>query len=81
MSEDRPITGAAEYPLLTADDVAELLQIPRATVYEYTRAWADPLPSMKIGKHVRFDHDSLRAWLDRRRRDAGRAEQLQAAQS
>ena len=38
--------------LLTADDVAELLHVPRSTVSDYARRGV--LPSIKLGRHVRF---------------------------
>ena len=38
--------------LLTADEVAELLHIPRSTVSDYGRRGV--LPSIKLGRHVRF---------------------------
>ena len=38
--------------LLTADEVAELLHIPRSTVSEYARRGV--LPSIKLGRHRRF---------------------------
>lgn len=38
--------------LLTTDEVAELLHIPRSTVSEYARR--DVLPSIKLGRHRRF---------------------------
>jgi excisionase family DNA binding protein len=38
--------------LLTADEVAELLYIPRSTVRDYARRGV--LPSIKLGRHVRF---------------------------
>ena len=38
--------------LLTAEEVAELLHIPRSTVNDYARRGV--LPSIKLGRHVRF---------------------------
>ena len=38
--------------LLSADEVAELLHIPRSTVSDYARRGV--LPSIKLGRHVRF---------------------------
>jgi excisionase family DNA binding protein len=38
--------------LLTADEVAELLHIPRSTVSDYARRGV--LPSIKLGRHRRF---------------------------
>jgi beta-glucosidase len=50
-------------PLLTADDVAELLSVLRSSVYEYARRRIDPLPSLLIGRHRRFDRRAVEAWL------------------
>jgi excisionase family DNA binding protein len=38
--------------LLTAEEVAGLLHIPRSTVSDYARRGV--LPSIKLGRHVRF---------------------------
>jgi excisionase family DNA binding protein len=38
--------------LLTADEVGELLHIPRSTVNDYARRGV--LPSIKLGRHRRF---------------------------
>lgn len=54
---------ALDEPLLTADDVAELLSIPRSSVYEYTRRQHNPLPSIPVGRHRRFNRSALEAWL------------------
>ena len=53
-------------PLLTADDVAALLSLPRSSVYEYARRRHDPLPSVLIGRHRRFDRGQLERWLSMR---------------
>ena len=50
-------------PLLTAEDVAELLSIPRSSVYDYTRRQRNPLPSIPIGRHRRFHRSAIEAWL------------------
>ena len=50
-------------PLLTADEVAALLAVPRSSVYEYARRLHDPLPSLRIGRHRRFDRRSVERWL------------------
>lgn len=49
--------------LLTADDVAALLAVPRSSVYEYARRMLDPLPSLRIGRHRRFDRGAVERWL------------------
>ena len=48
-------------PLLTADQVASLLSIKRSTVYELART--GQLPSIKIGRHLRFTRAMLEAAL------------------
>ena len=49
--------------LLTADEVAGLLAVPRSSVYEYVRRLHDPLPAVRIGRHVRFVRGELDAWI------------------
>jgi excisionase family DNA binding protein len=58
-----PHAFALDEPLLTADDVAELLSIPRSSVYEYTRRQHNALPSIPVGRHRRFHRSALEAWL------------------
>lgn len=50
-------------PLLTADEVAALLAVPRSSVYEYARRLHAPLPSIPIGRHRRFYRGDVEAWL------------------
>jgi excisionase family DNA binding protein len=50
-------------PLLTADQVAALLAIPRSSVYEYARRQTKPLPSLSIGRHRRFYRSDVEVWL------------------
>jgi len=50
-------------PLLTADDVAALLRIPRSSVYEYARRLRNPLPSIGVGRHRRFHRSDVELWL------------------
>ena len=60
-------------PLLTADDVARLLSVPRSSVYEYARRRHRPLPSMAIGRHRRFYRSDVETWLAEQRRGAAAA--------
>ena len=48
-------------PLLTADDVAELLRVPRSTVYELTRTRR--LPFVKVGRRTLFVRVDLESWV------------------
>jgi excisionase family DNA binding protein len=50
-------------PLMTADDVAILLAVPRSSVYEYARRTHTPLPSILVGRHRRFHRGDVEAWL------------------
>jgi excisionase family DNA binding protein len=50
-------------PLLRASDVAELLGVPRSSVYDYARRQHDPLPSLTIGRHRRFYRSAIEQWL------------------
>ncbi|QEC47300.1 helix-turn-helix domain-containing protein [Baekduia soli] len=50
-------------PLLTADQVADLLAVPRSSVYEYARRAHNPLPSIGVGRHRRFYRSDVGTWL------------------
>lgn len=47
--------------LLTAEDVAGILQVPKASVYELIRL--KRLPAVRIGGLVRVPEEDLRAWI------------------
>jgi excisionase family DNA binding protein len=51
--------------LLTADEVAELLRVPRSTVSDYARRGV--LPSIKIGRHRRFVRSDVASAIERLR--------------
>jgi excisionase family DNA binding protein len=51
--------------LLTAEDVAERLQVPRSWVYREAREGR--LPSVPCGRYRRFDERDLAAWIDRQK--------------
>ncbi|MCA9032133.1 MAG: helix-turn-helix domain-containing protein [Planctomycetaceae bacterium] len=51
---------AEEYPpVLTIDQVAKLLQVPKATIYDWRSRGLLEKCSHKVGKHVRFFRDRL----------------------
>jgi excisionase family DNA binding protein len=56
--------------LLTVEDVAALLKVSKSWVYEHTRSRGTPrsecLPYIKVGKYVRFDARSLRAFIQKK---------------
>jgi len=56
---------------MTAEQVAGLLLLPRATVEAYARSGV--LPSIKIGKHRRFVRSDVASFIDGLRRPPARA--------
>ncbi|WP_423464177.1 helix-turn-helix transcriptional regulator [Promicromonospora sp. MS192] len=62
-------------PLLSLDELAEYLGIPVRTIYDWRTDGKGPR-GVRIGKHVKFFHSDVRAWLDQQREPApGRAGQ------
>lgn len=47
--------------LLTLDEVAALLKVPKSWIYERTRRKL--IPHIKIGKYLRFSREALGRWL------------------
>lgn len=59
------VTGQVS-KILTVEEVANLLQIPRSSVYEKTRARrgaVPPLPCRRVGKYLRFFEAEVLEWL------------------
>ncbi|MGN6275543.1 MAG: helix-turn-helix domain-containing protein [Solirubrobacterales bacterium] len=61
--EDRPGIGSLTEPLLNADEAAQLLHVPRSTLYELVRS--RHLPHIRIGRTLRFTRQGLAAWVQR----------------
>ena len=49
--------------LLTVNEVAELLRVSPARVYELLRTEA--LPAVRLGRQVRVSREALERWIDR----------------
>jgi excisionase family DNA binding protein len=50
--------------ILTPEEVAAFLRVPKSWVYEKTRErQRNPLPVFKIGRYLRFDRAAVIAWL------------------
>ena len=47
--------------ILTVDEAAELLRIPRSSVY--TLAQQGRIPGQKVGRHWRFHRVTLEKWI------------------
>ena len=60
-----PVTGQAP-KILTVQQVADLLQVPKSSVYEKTRVRRGTVPSLpcrRVGKYLRFFEAEVMAWL------------------
>ncbi len=54
--------------LLTAEQVGELLNVPKSWVYERTRRRVrDRIPGFRLGKYWRFREADVIDWLERQR--------------
>ena len=50
--------------LLTVDQLAESLNVPKSWVYSRTRETGpDAMPKIKVGKYCRFALEDVMAWL------------------
>jgi excisionase family DNA binding protein len=52
--------------LLTADDVAAMLCVPKTWVYAQSRAGA--LPTVRVGRYCRYRREAIEAWIDQQER-------------
>ena len=50
-------------PLVDADVIAQLLCVKRKRIYELARRPDDPLPSVRIGRAVRFVRTHVEQWV------------------
>jgi excisionase family DNA binding protein len=65
--------GLGETPaaqLLTVDELARLLRVPKATIYRW-RSIGDGPRGYSIGRYVRFRWPDVEAWLEERADDRG----------
>lgn len=51
---------ASDMKFLTIDDVAEMLQVTRTTIYNLKKKG---LPFIKLGKNIRFHQDEVVDWV------------------
>lgn len=49
-------------PLLNADEAAQLLHVPRSTLYELVRSRR--LPHVRVGRGLRFTRHDLAGWVE-----------------
>ena len=50
--------------LLTAQDVADYLGVPLATLYQWRTKGTAPR-AVKVGRHIRFRQEDVEAWCER----------------
>lgn len=58
-----PATTGTLEPLMTIDDVAEFLGIPRQTLYAWRCEGKGPR-AHRVGKHLRYLPDDVRRWVE-----------------
>ncbi len=51
--------------LLTIDELAEQLHVPKSWIYDKTRK--SLIPHFKVGKFLRFDAEEIEVWLSENR--------------
>jgi excisionase family DNA binding protein len=50
--------------ILTTEELAQRLKVPLSYIYEKQRPkHKNPIPTMKIGRYLRFDWAEVSAWL------------------
>lgn len=52
---------SSEVKFLTIEQVAEMLQVTKMTIYNFQKKG---LPFIKLGKNVRFDRDDVIEWVN-----------------
>lgn len=50
---------------LTPDDIAEMFEVPKETVYQWRRKRTGP-PGFRVGKHIRYDPAAVHGWARER---------------
>ena len=54
--------------LLTVDDLAKALKVPKSWLYDRTRRKKDPIPHIKVGRYPRFQLPQVLAWLESKKK-------------
>ena len=53
--------NTSEVPVLTVDEAAEYLRIPKSSLYKLAKE--GKIPCKKVGRHWRFHRDAIDMWL------------------
>jgi excisionase family DNA binding protein len=59
--------GAVEKPCLTAEEIAEMLQVSIDTVRNWINRKQNPLPAFKIGREWRVERKDLNEFIQQRK--------------
>lgn len=60
--------------LLTIEELSEKLKMPKSWIYARTMPRGqskDRIPSLRLGKYLRFDHDQVEQWLAGHSKEGG----------
>ncbi|WFE46354.1 helix-turn-helix domain-containing protein [Verrucosispora sp. WMMD1129] len=57
------MTTAQSHKLWTVDDVSAYLGVPVQTLYTWRKRRIGP-PAGRVGRHLRYDPDAVRAWFE-----------------
>jgi hypothetical protein len=64
-----PATRSVADQLWSIQDVGHFLDVPVATIYQW-RVRGEGPPATRMGKHLRFEPDIVRAWVSEHREGA-----------
>ena len=62
-SKRNPARTSGGMELLTVDEVAAVLKVPKATLYSWSYRGEGP-PVVRVGRHLRYPSDLLGAWIE-----------------
>jgi len=58
-----PLFVSAGHLMLTAEEVAQILRVPRSWIYSHL----DQLPTVRLGRYVRFRRSEIELFLDQQK--------------
>jgi excisionase family DNA binding protein len=58
-----PAATTSRTELLTVDDVAAVLKVPKSTLYQWSYQGDGP-PVVRVGRHLRYPSDRLDSWIE-----------------
>jgi excisionase family DNA binding protein len=59
-------------PLLSVDEVSEVLGVPVRTLYQWRHKGVGPL-GLRVGRHLRYRSADVSEWIDRRAAEEARS--------